>query len=142
MIWDPITWFLLLMILVLLILLLRALFKKTPDEPWVLYDSIGVPERTTRGQCEDGGVLVATNSIRNLNAHVELENRGDCKVTLLVAGAEFLEAKPPPLVLGGRGVTYVAAYIPLNRGQDMAYRCASDEAEDVECVFRARVTVR
>jgi len=140
MIFDPITWFLLVLLILLVLILFFWLFSKKPVESWVLYDSIGVPDRTTQVECGDGGDLISINNVRNIDVHVELENRGKCKVTLLIGTNKFLAATAPQAPLGN-GVTYVSAYIPFPKGVGISYACASDE-EVTECVFRARITVR
>lgn len=140
MIFDPITWFLLVLLIILLAILIW-LFKEKQTEPWVMYDSISTPERTTEDACGDSGILVSINNVRNLNVHVELENRGDCMVSLFIGGNAFLEAKAPQAPLG-KGVTYVTAFVPLPKGARISYKCATDEMENPQCVFRARVTVR
>jgi hypothetical protein len=149
-IWDPIEWLLLLLILLLLVLIFLLLRRMLPPAqqpaPWVMYDSIGVPQRVTHVACGGNGVLTI-NQIKDLQVLVEIENYGDCEVTLST-NQPILTAKGGTPV-AGLGVppgtvspTYVSAFIPLPKGGNISYQCKADADQTARCTFRVRVTVR
>lgn len=152
MIWDPIEWLLLLLIVLLLLVLIWLLLRRmlpapAPRAPWVLYDSIGVPQRTTNVACGGSGLLTI-NAVEPLQVHIEIENYGVCEVTLSTGNTPILKAKggTPAVGLGippgTVNPTYVTAFTPLPKGGDISYQCKQDADGTAMCTFRVRVTVR
>lgn len=128
--WDWWVLLLLLLIFLMLLLLYRLLRGGMSKPPVVLFDGFGRPINVDCGHSD----ALYTNGIGPMDVNVELENIGQCTVTLSTpTRTGFLERDG---MLNRKG----AAAIRLGNSEAIAYACKTDMAQDARCEFRIKIT--